>query len=236
MGTTLTAADWRAIGAEFFATLLFVFLGPGAVIASGITAPGAQLTADKLLVIAIGHGLAIAVLVWASAHVSGGHINPAVTFAAWITGRISLVKGVLYIVAQLVGAVIGSALLMAVIPDNIQGSLGAHGLGTGMTETTGLLAEIILTFALVGVVFMTAMHPKGPGNVAPLAIGLVVLIDHLVGVPLTGASMNPARSFGPALVAGAWASHWIYWVGPLVGGAIGGLVAHYLYLKPAESA
>lgn len=230
----MSADDWRAALAEFFATALFVFLGPGAVIASGITASGAQLTADKLLVIALGHGLAIAVLVWASAHVSGGHINPAVTFGAWITGRISLVKGIAYVIAQLVGAVVGAALLAFVVPDAIQGTLGAHKLGPGVDAGMALLAEGVLTFALVGVVFMTAMHPKGPGNVAPLAIGLVVLVDHLVGVPLTGASMNPARTFGPALMAGAWADHWIYWVGPLLGGAVAALIANY-YIKSAQS-
>src|SRR5437867_3172779 len=110
----MTGDDYRAGLAEFLATMLFVFLGPGAVIASGITAPGAQLTADKLLVIAAGHGLGIAVLAWASGHVSGGHINPAVTFAAWVTGKIGLQRGILYIVAQLLGAVVGSFLLSVV--------------------------------------------------------------------------------------------------------------------------
>lgn len=229
----MTGEDYRAGFAEFIATMLFVFLGPGAVIASGITAPGAQLTADKLLVIAVGHGLAIAVLVWATAHVSGGHINPAVTFAAWVTGKIGLQRGILYIVAQLVGAAVGSALLAYIVGADT--GLGRHALGAGMDATKGLVAEIILTFALVGVVFMTAMHPRGPGNVAPLAIGLIVLVDHLVGVPLTGASMNPARSFGPAMLTGMWADHWVYWVGPLVGGALAGIVANQVFLK-AEKA
>lgn len=226
--------DYRAALAEFFATMLFVFLGPGSVIASGITAPGAQLTADKLMVIASGHGLAIAVLVWASGHISGGHINPAVTFGAWIAGKIGLQRGILYIVAQLLGAVVGAAILAYVIPDNIQGTLGAHALGAGVTPIAGVVVEIVLTFTLVGVVLMTAMHPRGPGNVAALAIGLAVLIDHLTGVPLTGASMNPARSFGPALVAGAWADHWVYWVGPLIGAALAAIIVKQVYLKAEE--
>ena len=227
----LTRDDWRAVGAEFFTTLLFVFLGPGSVIASGITAPGATLTADKLLVIAAGHGFAIALLVWASAHISGGHINPAVTFAALITGKIGVPKGIMYIIAQLVGAVVGSFLLSLVIPPAIQGSLGAHGLGKDVTIFAGVLTEIILTFALVGVVFATAMDPRGPGNVAALAIGLTVLVDHLVGVPLTGASMNPARSFGPAVIKGVWGDHLIYWVGPLIGAAIAALIYQYFFMK-----
>ena len=231
----MTSEDYRAGFAEFLATMLFVFLGPGSVIASGITLPGAQLTADKLLVIAAGHGLAIAVLTWATGHVSGGHLNPAVTFAAWVTGKIGLQRGILYIVAQLVGAVVGAALLGYVMPDAIQGTLGAHGLGAGIDAPTGLVVEIILTFALVGVIFMTALHPRGPGNVAPLAIGFVFLIDQLVGVPLTGASMNPARSFGPAVISGVWADHWIYWVGPLVGGALAAIIANQVFLKAEES-
>ncbi len=226
----LTRDDWRAIGAEFFATLLFVFLGPGSVVATGV-ASGAQLTADKLLVIATAHGFAIALLVWASAHISGGHINPAVTFGALITQRISVPKGIAYIIAQLIGAAVGSLLLKAVVPAAMAGSLGRHGLGAGVDPTAGILAEIILTFALVGVVFATAMDPRGPGNVAGLAIGLTVLVDHLVGVPLTGASMNPARSFGPALVTGVWDNHWIYWVGPLIGAAIAALLYQYFFMK-----
>jgi aquaporin TIP len=84
----------------------------------------------------------------------------------------------------------------------------------------GLLAEIILTFVLVFVVFSTAMDPRGPAHIAPIAIGMAVILDHIIGVPLTGASMNPARSLGPALVSGTWDNHWIYWAGPLIGGVL----------------
>ncbi|HEY3115593.1 MAG TPA: MIP family channel protein [Chloroflexota bacterium] len=226
----MSSDDMRAVAAEFFATLLFVFLGLGSIYASGVTAAGATLTADKLLVIALGHGLAIAVLAWASGHVSGGHINPAVTFAAWITGKISLMKGIAYIIAQLVGGSIGGFLIM--YATGAGKGLGVHGLsGVGGDPVRGIIIEIVLTFVLVGVIFMTAMHPRGPGNVAPLAIGLAVLIDHLVGVPLTGASMNPARSFGAAIASSAWENQWVYWVGPLIGAAIAGLIAHHFFLK-----
>jgi len=94
-------------------------------------------------------------------------------------------------------------------------------------EGGGVLVEAVLTFVLVFTVFATAIDPRGMGNLAPLAIGLAVLVDHFVGVPLTGASMNPARSFGPALVADVWDNHWVYWVGPLAGGGIAAL-AYYL--------
>lgn len=226
-------ATWRATLAEFIATLLFVFLGAGTVVVTGgLLKEG--LTSARLVAIALAHGLAIALLVSATAKISGGHINPAVTFGALITGKINLAKAIMYAVAQLVGAVIGAWLLMLVIPAAAQGNLGAHGLGSGVTAGGGLLAEIVLTFALVFVVFATAMDPKGLGHLAPAAIGLTVLVDHLFGVPVTGASMNPARSFGPALVAGAWNNHWVFWVGPLIGGGLAALVYEFLFLRRQE--
>lgn len=226
-------ATWRATLAEFIATLLFIFLGAGTVVVTGgLLKDG--LTSARLVAIALAHGLTIALLVSATAKISGGHINPAVTFGAWITGKIDLAKAIMYVVAQLVGAVVGAWLLKAVIPAAAQGNLGAHGLGAGITVGGGLLAEIVLTFALVFVVFATAMDPKGLGHLAPAAIGLTVLVDHLFGVPVTGASMNPARSFGPALMAGAWDNHWIFWVGPLIGGGLAALVYEFLFLRRVD--
>ena len=223
-------ATWRAAFAEFIATLLFIFLGAGTVVVTGGLL-GDELTSARLVAIALAHGLAIAFLVAATANISGGHINPAVTFGAMVTGKISVTKGMIYIVAQLLGAIGGALLLAAVIPEAAQGNLGSHGLGPNVTVGGGLIAEIILTFALVFVVFATAMDPKGLGSLAPIAIGLTILVDHLLGVPVTGASMNPARSFGPALVAGAWENHWIFWAGPLVGGAVAAVVYEFVFLR-----
>lgn len=221
---------WRATLAEFIATLLFIFLGAGTVVVTGgIMNEG--LTSARLLAIALAHGLTITILVAATAKVSGGHINPAVTFGALITGKISLTKAVMYVVAQLVGAVVGAWLLTGVIPAAAQGGLGAHGLGPNVTVGGGLLAEIVLTFTLVFVIFATAIDPKGLGHLAPLAIGFTVLVDHLAGVPVTGASMNPARSFGPALIAGVWANHSIYWIGPLIGGALAAIIYEFIFLR-----
>ncbi|MBI4234504.1 MAG: MIP family channel protein [Chloroflexi bacterium] len=228
----MTQDDLRAGLAEFLATLLFVFLGAGTVVVTGMLGTG-DMTAARLLAIAIGHGLAIALLVAATAKISGGHINPAVTVAALVTGKIGVARGILYIIAQLVGAIVGALLLRFIVPGD-GGALGAHALGQGVGAGAGLAAEIILTFLLVWVVFATAIDPKGFGSLAPLAIGFAVLVDHLVGVPLTGASMNPARSFGPALVAGQWSNHWIYWVGPLVGGILAAVVYHWVYLRRQE--
>ena len=221
---------WRATLAEFIATLLFVFLGAGSVIVTG-GLPNGDLDPARLVAIALAHGLAIALLVYATANISGGHINPAVTFAALLTKKITAARGLMFVVAQLGGAVGGALLLLATIPDAADTNLGAHALGPGVSISMGLIMEIVVTFALVFVIFATAVDPGGMGNLAPLAIGLTVLVDHLVAVPITGASMNPARSFGPALVAGEWGDQWIYWLAPLLGGAIAGLIYQFAFIN-----
>ena len=226
----LTSRETMQAGlAELIATLLFVFVGAGSVVVTG-TLTG-DLTPARLIAIALAHGLAIMLLVAATAGISGGHINPAVTFGAMLTRKISITKGVVYIAAQLLGAILGALLIAAVVPGAIDGNLGSHGLGAGVEVGAGLLAEIILTFILVFVVFATAMDPKGLAHLAPVAIGLAVLVDHIIGVPLTGASMNPARSLGPALVSGEWANHWVYWAGPLIGGALAAMLYHWVFIK-----
>ena len=226
---------WRSTFAEFIATLLFVFLGAGTVVITG-KLTGGELTAARLVTIALAHGLAISLLVFATAHISGGHLNPAVTFAAMLTKKIGAAKGLMFLVAQLIGAASGALLLLGTIPDAADTTLGAHALGPGVSIGMGLSMEIVVTFALVFVVFATAVDSGGMGNLAPIAIGLIVLVDHLVAVPITGASMNPARSFGPSLVAGEWVDHWIYWVGPLLGGAIAGLLYQFAFInRPRQS-
>ena len=224
------AKTWRAVLAELIATLLFVFVGAGSVVVvTGVigVSPGDDVGA--LTAIALAHGLAIAVVVAGTAKISGGHVNPAVTFGAVITGRMKLTTGILYVGAQLGGAVIGALLIKAAVVGDVEGNLGAHALNLNALDGKGggVLVEAVLTFVLVFTVFATAIDRRGMGNLAPIAIGLAILIDHLMGVPLTGASMNPARSFGPALVADAWENHWVYWVGPLAGGGIAAL-AYYL--------
>ena len=221
---------WRATLAEFVATLLFVFIGAGSVVATGALTNG-ELTAARLLVIALAHGFAIAILAYATANISGGHINPAVTFAAWLTKNISTARAMMFVLAQLVGAVAGALLLLAAIPDAADTNLGAHALGPGVSIGTGFVMELVVTFALVFVIFATAVDSGGMGNLAPLAIGLTVLVDHLLAVSITGASMNPARSFGPALVAWEWADHWIYWIAPLAGGVLAGLVYQFSFIN-----
>jgi aquaporin TIP len=239
-GLGLRAEDFgidtlRAALAELIAVLIFVFAGAGTVVVV-VNVLGSELNAATLTAIALAHGLAIAALVAATAKISGGHVNPAVTFSAVVTGRMKAGPGVIYVAAQLIGAVAGALLLTCVLDDSIEGTLGAHGLNDAALSGTyaGVIVEATLTFVLVFTVFATAIDPRGLGNLAPLAIGLAVLIDHLVGVPLTGASMNPARSFGPALVAGEWDDQWVYWVGPLIGGALAGLTYIFVFMNRPE--
>jgi MIP family channel proteins len=222
---------WQAVFAELIATLLFVFVGAGTVVIIGGVAD-----AGGLVAVALAHGLTIALLVAAIARISGGHINPAVTFGAVITGRMKLSTGALYVGAQLAGAVIGALLLEAVLVGEVEGNLGAHALNLNVLDGkgAGVMVEAVLTFVLVFTVFATAMDPRGMANLAPIAIGLAVLVDHLIGVPLTGASMNPARSFGPALVADFWTDHWVYWLGPLIGGGLAALVYYLTFMWGRE--
>ena len=148
-GEVFTPSSIYQATAEFIATALFVFIGAGSVVAA-LTASGGEMTAGALICIALAHGLAIMLLVSATANISGGHINPAVTIATALTGEIGIAKGVLFIIAQVVGAIFGAFLLNIIIPDSSAGNLGAHGIGKLVNGTnSALLAEIILTFVLV---------------------------------------------------------------------------------------
>ena len=223
--TTFSKNDQRAVSAEFLGTMFFVFIGTGAVMAIG----GAGDVAS-IISIALAHGIGILTAAAWTGNISGGHINPAVTLAMMVTKNIKIALGIAYIVAQFAGAAAGSLLLKLVIPNILEGSggpeLGTHLVADGMALPEALLLEIILTAFLVIVIFNTAVSKKGWSINAPIAIGLAVTAIHLVAVPFTGASVNPARSFGPYLVANSWNSGahsgdaWIYFVGPAVGALI----------------
>ncbi len=215
-----TKNDQRAVVAEFLGTMFFVFLGTGAVIAAVGGAGGDA----ALVAIAIAHGLGILIAVAWTANISGGHINPAVTLAMMVTKNIKVPLGIAYMVAQFAGGAVGSLLLMLVTMDALEGdgpgALGGHFLADGLATGEGLLLEIICTAFLVLVIFNVAVSKKGWGINAPIAIGLAVMLIHFVAVPFTGASVNPARSFGPALIGNEWGDFWVYIVGPAVGALI----------------
>jgi len=215
-----------ALVAEAIGTFLFFFVGAGSVVlgdymtANGGTGPG-------LVGVALAHGLALAVLASALGAVSGAHFNPAVTLAIWIMGRINPLRAALYVVAQLIGALAAGLALKAVFADSWQPSnIGTPALGAGITPVLGIGVEAVLTALLVLVVIGTAVDPRGP-KLGGLAIGLAVAADILVGGPLTGAAMNPARWFGPAVAAGAYANWYVWWIGPAIGAAAAALIYRF---------
>ena len=230
----------RAWFAEAIATFGLVFFGPLSVILS-VVVFGNGLSIEAILMISLGHGAIIALMVYAFGHVSGAHINPAVTIPMMITKKISVADGVGYITFQVIGGIIATLSLMLILPEIGKPVLwGGHGGPSELLNNSimsGFVVEVILTFFLVVVIFMTAVHKKAPKSVYGAAIGGMVFLLHLVGVPLTGASMNPARSFAPAIVTGDASLleiQWLYWVAPIVGGIIAGVIMNYVFINKDE--
>ncbi len=224
----------RKLVAEFIGAATLTFIGCGSiVVAAGIH--------DVALIgVAIANGLAIGVMVCAMGYISGAHFNPAITFGALLTGKIPGKLAVPYWVAQLAGAAVAASLVKVLLPRAATNAvnLGAPALGGGVNAFSGACLEAIFTFFLVWVVFGTAIDGRSSfKGVAGIAIGLTITIDVLFGGPLTGAAMNPSRAFGPDLVQNDWANAWVWYVGPLFGGAVAALVYNFLYLgKTAEAA
>lgn len=224
---------WRAVSGEYLATLIFVLLGLGSTInwAAGEEKPP---PAD-LVLISLCFGLTIATMVQCFGHISGGHINPAVTAAMVVTRKLSLAKAVFYVAAQCLGAITGAGILYLVTPTAVRGSFGVTTVNPTISVGHGFLVELLITFELVFTVFATC-DPKRTdlGGSASLAIGIAVVIGHLFAIPYTGASMNPARSFGPAMVTLNFENHWVYWVGPILGGILAAGLYEYLYCPDPE--
>ncbi|NWK02169.1 aquaporin [Marine Group I thaumarchaeote] len=223
--------------AEAIATYALVFFGPLAIILS-VVAFGDGLSIESIIMISLAHGAAIGLMVYAFGHISGAHINPAVTIPMMITKKISVADGIGYIIFQLIGAVVAAFSLKAILPEiGAKVNFGTQGGPSELLNNSvmaGITVEIILTFFLVTVIFLTAVHKKAPAGIHGISIGGMVFLLHLVGVPLTGASMNPARTFGPAVVSGFWELHWLYWVAPIIGGIIAGVIMNYIFVNNAE--
>ena len=221
--------------AEFIGTFTLIFIGAGSICADQFLRSTNQ-GGLGLLGIAVAHGLALGIMVTAVGHISGGHLNPAVTIGFWVTRRISTLDASFYWIAQLAGAVAAAYVLKFIVPDDTWRAvaLGTPQLARDFTRSVAMLLEGVMTFFLVFVVFATAVDERGAfGKIAGFAIGLTITMDILMGGPLTGAAMNPARAFGPALAARHWANHGVYWVGPLAGGVVAGSLYDALLLRKA---
>src|SRR4030081_2271894 len=212
--------------AEFIGTFPLIFVGIGAIKTAG----------HDVLGVALAHGLTIAAFVSATLHISGGNFNPAVTFGLLCGGHMTLATAIRYWSAQILGGFIAALICLGLFGRDVVVT-GTPQLAINLTGMQGILVEAILTFFLVFVVFGTAVDQRGSRQVAALAIGSTITLDILFGGPLTGAAMNPARVFGPAIAANFWKDHLVYWIGPLLGGALGGLVYRIFYeRKPAAEA
>jgi len=214
----------RRSAAEFVGAFTLIFIGGGAGIVSG----------QDIVAVALANGLAIGIMVSNVGHISGGHFNPAITLGFLATRRITAPLAVAYWIAQFGGALVAAAILRGLFThDQFVAAVphAAAGFGAGK----GFVLEIIMTFFLVWAVWATAVDPGGAfKSIAGLAIGLTISIDVLMGGPLTGAAMNPARAFGPQIAGNFWGAGWIYYVAPPIGALLAAFAYEYLYLRPGR--
>ena len=218
--------SWRHFAAEFIGIFALVFVGGASIMSSAMSQ-----TSNGLVIAAIAHGLILAIMVTATMRISG-HLNPAVTLGFLAARRIEPMMAMVYIVAQLLGAALAAYALKAVFPAEIATAtrLGGQSVASELSSGQAILCEFLATFFLTFVVFGTAVDPSAP-KVGGFAIGLAVTADILAIGPLTGASMNPARSFGPAVVSGVLEGQAIYWIGPILGSIAAALLYDGLFLR-----
>ncbi|MBT3352555.1 MAG: aquaporin [Nitrospinaceae bacterium] len=217
----------RACIAEAIGTFALCFIGAGSIILNAKTGG-----AVGLIGIAIAHGVILSVMISALGGVSGGHFNPAVTIGFLVTKKQEIGVGVSYIISQLIGGTVAGLLLRIIFAPEVwqKAHLGTPMLGDGVSFGTGILIEIVLTFFLVTAIWGTAVDDRKP-DIGGFGIGLTLTADILMGGPLTGASMNPARTFGPALAGGGFDNHLVYWIGPIIGAVIAAVLYNNILIK-----
>jgi MIP family channel proteins len=217
----------RRLTAEALGTFGLVFVGAAVVVVNG----GFPNSGIGLLGIALAHAVVLSVMITATMTISGGHLNPAVTIGLLVGRRIDPVSAAAYIVTQLAAACLAALLVKLLLPHLAARNalLGVPVIANSVSLGQAIGIELVLTFFLVSAVYGTAVSPDAP-RVAGFGIGLVLLFDILVGGPLTGAAMNPARAFGPAVVANQWVGHLVYWIGPILGGIVAALLWEYVLL------
>ncbi|WP_114375093.1 aquaporin Z [Elioraea thermophila] len=218
----------RKLGAEFLGTFVLTFGGCGsAIISAAFPQVGIGLVG-----VSLAFGLTVLAMAYAVGHISGGHFNPAVTIGLTVAGRAKAAEVASYIIAQVIGAVAAAALLFLIAsgkPGFLAGGFAANGFGElspgNYGLVSGLLTELVLT-AIFLVVILGSTSARAPPGFAPIAIGLALTLIHLVSIPVTNTSVNPARSTGPALFAGgeSIAQLWLFWLAPIAGAVIGGVI------------
>ncbi|MBV8835599.1 MAG: aquaporin Z [Alphaproteobacteria bacterium] len=232
--------DIRKLSAEAIGTFWLTFAGCGsAVLAAAFPQVGIGLVG-----VSLAFGLTVLTMAYAIGHVSGCHLNPAVTVGLAAGGRFPAGQILPYIAAQLVGAIVGAAILYLIASGAPGFDLAKGFAANGFAEhspgkyslTSGLISEVVMTMMFLFII-MGATHGRAPAGFAPIAIGLGLTIIHLVSIPVTNTSVNPARSTGPALFVGGWALQqlWLFWLAPLVGGALGGIVYRWVSAEPSEA-
>jgi MIP family channel proteins len=220
---------------EWYRPLIVEFIGPFTLTFAGV---GAIILSGDIVAIALAHGLAIGLMVAAAGHISGGHYNPAVTLGLLAGGKITPPKALAYIAAQLLGAVVAALLLIVAFDKALWDpvNLGTPQPGSGVSNGQALLLEAVMTFFLMFVIYGVAVDHRSSKAVPGLLIGLTITMDIFLGGGSTGAAMNPSRAFGPALVAWEWDDHYIYWIAPIFGAAVAGLLWAYVLLTPETEA
>lgn len=201
--------------AEALGTFILTFIGGAAILGN-----------TGIVGIALAHGLALMVAIYALGHISGCHANPAVSVSLWLTKNLETNKLPVYVLSQCFGAVLAALAIIAVY--HPYGNVGLPEFASGVTRARGVITEGLLTFILVLAVYAMTVDKRATKGFHGLVIGMVLTLDILAGGAITGASMNPARSFGPALVSGVWTNHLVYWAGPITGGVLAALLYKYL--------
>ncbi|CAI9727836.1 aquaporinaquaporin-like-like [Octopus vulgaris] len=210
---------WRAVIAEFLGTAFLVCFAVGANMNDENAPP------NGLLFPCIESGIFITIIIGTLGHISGGHVNPAVSLGFAIVGDISWIRCIFYTLAQMLGAVVGAAVIRTVAPSTMYQTFGVVGPGPGVSDVHAMIMELLITFLLLfGILAAVDKGRKDSIGSVPLHIGLIVSLNMFAAINITGGAMNPCRAFGPAVITGVWTAHWAYWIGPLTGSIIGSVL------------